>query len=63
MGIRDRRVPYSCNESEVWRLTMFYMDCIKRLNESIKNNNEIPKEEKQEAAELLQRLANLLWRY
>lgn len=42
---------------------MFYMDCIKRLNESIKSNNEIPEEEKQEIAELLQKLANLLWRY
>ena len=42
---------------------MGYLETIKRLNESIKNNNEIPAEEKEKAKELLAKLANLLALY
>ena len=42
---------------------MFYMQEIKKLGENIKNNNEIPKEEKKKAANLLGKLAQLLAMY
>jgi hypothetical protein len=42
---------------------MFYIEAIKRLSENIKNNSEIPEEEKKKAANLLGELARLLAMY
>jgi hypothetical protein len=39
---------------------MFYLDTIKRMQEHIKNNNEISEAEKTKAKELLNELARLL---
>lgn len=39
---------------------MFYLQAIKRLYEHIKNNNEIPKDEKAKALGLLNELSRLL---
>lgn len=42
---------------------MFYLETIKKLYESVKNNHEIPEEEKEQIKELLNRLSNLLALY
>ena len=42
---------------------MFYLETIKKLYESIKNNPEISEEEKSKAKELLNELSNLLAMY
>jgi hypothetical protein len=42
---------------------MFYLQKIKKLYECIKNNNEIPQEEKEKAKELLDKLSCLLALY
>lgn len=42
---------------------MFYLETIKKLYGSIKNNSEIPQEEKKTAEELLTKLSNLLMLY
>ena len=42
---------------------MFYLNTIKNLIENIKNNNEIPENEKEKAIELLGNLARLLALY
>jgi hypothetical protein len=39
---------------------MFYLETIKKLYESIKNNNEIDEQDKAKSKELLDKLANLL---
>lgn len=42
---------------------MFYLQTIKRMYEHIKNNAEIPQEEKNKALELLNELSSLLALY
>jgi hypothetical protein len=39
---------------------MFYLETIKKLFASVKNDSNIPDDEKEEAMELLRRLFNLL---
>lgn len=39
---------------------MFYLQTIKKLYEQVKNNNEIPEEEKAKAKQLLEDLSRLL---
>lgn len=42
---------------------MSYMETIKRLNESVKNNTEMTEQEKERAKKLLSELANILALY
>lgn len=42
---------------------MFYLQTIKNLYESVKNNDEIPQEEKEKVKELLDKLSNILAMY
>lgn len=42
---------------------MFYLQTIKSLYESVKNNEEIPQEEKEKVRELIKELSNILAMY
>lgn len=42
---------------------MSYMETIKRLNESVKNNTEMTEQERERAKKLLSELANILALY
>lgn len=42
---------------------MFYVETLKRLNEHVKNNDEIPAEDKEKAKKIIEELLSLLALY